>query len=301
MAVLIFVILRIAPGDIAVLMAGGGSPDVQIDYAAIARIREELGLNDPIHVQFGRWLWEAARFDLGDSYWYRQPAGEMILARLPISLELAGMAVIIKLLIAIPGGILSAVHQDRWPDYVWRIFSIAGLSVPSFWVGLLVILLLVKYFGWSPPVLWTSFFDNPRENLSQIGFGALILGVSSSALILRLVRSSILEVMREDYIRTAHAKGLRQSVILIRHALRNAMLPVVTIIGIQTITLISGVVVIERVFNLPGLGNLLVAGVEHRDYPVVQAMVLYIGIVVIFINLAVDVAYAWLDPRIRYS
>jgi peptide/nickel transport system permease protein len=240
------------------------------------------------------------RLDFGLSMWTGSPITEEIKLRFALSLQLAIMATLVATLLAIPLGILAAIKQDTWVDYAVRVFSIAGLAMPSFWLGILMILAMLIIFKWLPPMVYTPFWVNPWDNLAQLIWPALAVGYRYSAVATRMMRSAMLEVLREDYIRTARAKGLLVKLILVRHALKNAMLPVVTVVGLEFAFLMGGLVVTEQVFNLNGLGLLFVEAISHRDYTLTQALVLIVAAVFIFVNFATDIAYAWLDPRIRY-
>lgn len=298
MSMLIFALMRLAPGDITdVIFESAG----YVDPADKQRLRAELGIDRPIPVQYAHWLGALARGDLGKSYRYEVPAWEIVKPRIPITLELATMALLVAVLLGVPTGVISAVRQDGPLDYGLRVFSLAGLSMPSFWLGMVIILLLVRSFGWIPSMTYVSPFEDWKGHLLQFLFPALAVGYRYSALIMRITRSAMLEVLREDYIRTAWAKGQRTAVVIWRHALRNASLPVVTVIGIEFAFLIGGLIVTETVFNLPGVARYLVEAILWRDYPIVQNLVMFIAIVVVFMNLAVDLLYAWLDPRVRYG
>jgi peptide/nickel transport system permease protein len=252
-------------------------------------------------VQYGRWLWGAARLDFGNSYWTRQPVIEELQRRYPMTANLAIMSLLLGTLIAIPIGVLSAIRQDTLVDYAARIFVIAGLSIPNFWLAILVILGLVHTFHWLPPLNYAPFWVDPWLNFKQLVFPALITGYRLSAIGARMTRSSILEVLRDDFVRTARAKGLRERVVVLKHALRNALLPVITIIGVELLVLFGGLVVIETVFTIPGVGRYLVDAITHRDYPSIQALVFVFAVFVVLVNLLVDILYAFLDPRIRYA
>ncbi len=297
-AVLIFFLMRVVPGDIVELRFAGESAFAQKDTLQIERHR--LGLDRPLYRQFGDWMWGLARFDLGTSMWTGAPIREEIRLRFALSLELAIMATIIAVVLAIPLGVIAALKQDTWVDYVVRVFSIAGLATPSFWLGILFILGMLIIFKWLPPMVYTPIWVNPVQNLAQLIWPALAVGYRYSAVATRMTRSAMLEVLREDYIRTARAKGLWQKLILSRHALKNAMLPVLTVIALEFAFLMGGLVVTEQVFNLNGLGLLFVESVAHRDYTLTQALVLLVATVFIFVNFLVDLAYAWIDPRIRF-
>ena len=298
MSAVIFVLLRLAPGNIVdILFSTAGF----VNPAAKQEIARELGLDQPIPVQYGRWLRDIARGELGKSYRYDIPAWQVIKPRIPVSVELAILALLIAVLLGVPVGVLSAIRQDTVTDYVLRTLSLAGLSMPSFWLGMVIILFLVSYFGWIPSMTYVSPFDDLRANLAQFLLPALAVGYRSSALIMRITRSTMLEVLREDYIRTARAKGQRGRAVVWRHALKNASLPVVTLIGIEFAFLIGGLIVTETVFNLPGVARYLVDAIQFRDYPIVQNLAMLIAVVVVLANLAVDLLYTWLDPRIKYG
>jgi peptide/nickel transport system permease protein len=298
-ASLVFVIMRVIPGDVALLILGGDQAG-QIDKVQLAAMHRQLGLDQSLPVQFGTWLWGVLRLDFGTSLWTGRPVVEELLIRLPVSLELAVLATIISVLLAIPFGMLAAVRQDGWVDYAIRIISIGGLAIPSFWIGILIILFLVIYFGWGPPLEFTPPWVDPWANFQQMVWPVLTVGYRYAAVTTRMTRSTLLEVMREDYIRTAWAKGLRERAIVVRHALKNSMLPVITLIGTEFAFLIGGLVVTETVFTLNGVGRFVVDAVAHRDYPVVQALVFLIAFCFVIVNLLIDLTYAWFDPRIRY-
>lgn len=297
---LIFLLMRLLPGDVALYILGSGESS-EVNKQALQQIREDLGLDQPLIVQYGQWLWGVVRLDFGNSYWTRQPVIEELKRRYPITANLAVMSLLLGTLIAIPVGVLSAVRQDTLADYAARIFVISGLSLPNFWLAILIILGLVHYFNWLPPLDYAPFWADPWQNLKQLAFPALATGYRLSAIGARMTRSSILEVLRDDYVRTARAKGLREYVIVLKHALRNALLPVITIIGLELLTLFGGLVVIETVFTIPGIGRYLVDAITHRDYPSVQALVFMFSVLVVTVNLLVDIVYGFLDPRIRYG
>lgn len=296
MSVLIFVLMRLAPGNITdIIFESAG----YVDEADRKRLEAELGIDKPVAVQYTRWLGDFVRGELGKSYRYDLPAWQIIRPRLPVTLELAVLALAFSVLLGVPTGVISAIRQDRPLDYVLRVLSLAGLSMPSFWLGMLVILLLVRSLGWIPSMTYVSPFDNLGANLLQFVLPALAVGYRSSALIMRITRSAMLEVLREDYIRTAWAKGQREALVVWRHALKNASLPVITLIGIEFAFLIGGLIVTETVFNLPGVARYLVDAIQVRDYPIVQNLVMLIAVVVVLANLTVDLLYTWLDPRIK--
>ena len=298
MSVVIFVLLRLTPGNIVdILFSAAGF----VNPEAKEEIARELGLDQPIPVQYGRWLRDIARGELGKSYRYDIPAWQVIKPRIPVTAELAFFAILVAVLLGVPTGVVSAVRQDSATDYLLRTLSLAGLSMPSFWLGMVIILLLVSWLGWIPSMTYISPFEDFKAHVLQFLFPALAVGYRSSALIMRITRSSMLDVLREDYIRTAWAKGQRDWIIVFGHAFTNAILPVVTVIGIEFAFLIGGLVVTETVFNLPGVARYLVDAILWRDYPVVQNLVMFIAIVVVLANLTVDLLYGWLDPRIRYG
>ena len=298
-AVLIFLLLRVVPGDVVeARYMSQGSQFTSQDL--MNQERKKLGLDQPLWKQFTSWMGGVLRLDFGVSMWTGAPITEEIKLRFALSLQLAVMATVVATLLAIPLGILAAVKQDTWIDYAVRVFSIAGLAMPSFWLGILMILVMLIVFKWLPPMVYTPFWVNPWDNLAQLIWPALAVGYRYSAVATRMMRSAMLEVLREDYIRTARAKGLWLKLILSRHAMKNAMLPVVTVVGLEFAFLMGGLVVTEQVFNLNGLGLLFVEAISHRDYTLTQALVLIVAAVFIFVNFATDIAYAWLDPRIRY-
>jgi len=298
-AILIFFMLRVVPGDIVEvkLRGDGGS----VTQETIEKERARLGLDQPMIVQFGQWMTGLATLNLGNSMWTDRPVVEEIGLRLELTLQVALMATIIAIVIAIPLGTLSALFKDTWIDYAIRLVTIAGLAVPSFWLGMIIILGLLYLFNWLPPITYTPFYVDPVANISQLIWPALAVGYRYSAVVARMVRSSIVEVMKEDYIRTARAKGVYEKLVVSRHAMRNAMLPAITVIGLEFAFLIGGLVVTEQVFNLNGLGRLFVQAVSRNDFTLIQSIVMLIAVVFILTNLVVDLLYAWLDPRIRYG
>lgn len=304
-AILVFCLLRLVPGDVCeVRLAGTG---LYADPQEVELCRENLGLNDPFVVQFFDFIKGYFTFDLGDSMWTGKPISFEIGLRFQLSLQLAIMATVVAVAFAIPLGIISAVKQDTWIDYAVRTFSIAGIAIPSFWLGIMIILGLLiftqEWFGepWMPPIDYVSPFEDPVGNLSQLIWPAVATGYRYSAVATRMTRSALLEVLREDYVRTARAKGLMEKVIINRHALKNALLPVVTIIALEFAFLMGGLVVTEQVFNLNGLGKLFVESVGFQDFNLTQQLVMLVVLVFVFTNLMVDILYAWLDPRIRYG
>jgi peptide/nickel transport system permease protein len=297
-AVLVFIMLRMMPGDIVELklLAEGGS----VDAATLAVERARLGLDKSLWGQFIDWMVGLVTLDFGISLWTGRPVIDEISSRLELSLQVAIMATILATAIAIPLGTISAIFKDTWIDQCIRLFAIAGLAVPSFWLGMIIILTLLLTFNWIPPLTFTPIYEDPWRNLSQLIWPAIAVGYRYSAVATRMTRSTILEVLQEDYIRTARAKGVMERLVVARHAMRNAMLPVITVIGLEFAFLIGGLVVTEQVFNLNGLGKLFVETVTRGDFTMVQALVMLIAALFIFINLAVDLLYAALDPRVRY-
>jgi peptide/nickel transport system permease protein len=299
-SVIVFVTVRLIPGDIIDLMLS------QNDIGASAKMGREqlekaLGLDQPMWLQYGRWVGSIlVHGDFGKSLWQNTPVREYLFARLPITFELGLMALIVALSIAIPIGVYSAMRQDSGGDYVARSFSILMLAVPSFWIGTMVMVFPSLWWGWSPPIQFTPFSVDPLKNLSQMITPAIILGFGLSALTMRLTRTMMLEVLRQDYIRTAWAKGLSEKLVVVRHALRNALIPVVTLIGLQAPLLIGGAVIMEQIFVIPGMGLLLLDAVSQRDYPIITGVFLIVGVAVMFINLIVDLSYGLLDPKVRY-
>jgi len=295
-AILVFFMLRMMPGDPVQIMLEGANVSKEVIEAERAR----LGLDQPAYVQFFKWFAAVLQGDFGVSMWTGRSVAYEIGIRLELSLQVAVMATILAILLALPLGTLSAIFKDTWIDHVIRMFSIAGLAVPSFWLGMIIILLLLTWFSWIPPLTFTPFLTDPWTNLSQLIWPALAVGYRYSAVSTRMMRSSILEVLQEDYIRTARAKGVFERLVVARHALRNAMLPVVTVIGLEFAFLIGGLVVTEQVFNLNGIGKLFVQVVARGDYTMIQALVLLVAVFFVLINFAIDMLYALLDPRIRY-
>ncbi|MEW6142922.1 MAG: ABC transporter permease [Chloroflexota bacterium] len=296
---LLFLLMRVLPGDVAMVMLG--SEGAAIDPVQLNALREELGLNIPLWEQYAVWILDFSHLDLGKSLWTGNTVWSEVAIRAPYTFTLLVMAMVLSVFIAIPTGIFSALKQDSWLDYGLRSFAIAGLSIPNFWFGLLLLLLTVSVFRWSPPIEYATIVAAPLVAMQQLTLPAIALGWRQSAVSARMMRSSMLEVMREDYVRTARSKGLRERTVIIIHALRNAILPVITIFGTEVLLLLSGAVIIETIFNIPGIGRLLIDGINHRDVNLVQGLVAFITIIVILVNLLVDLVYGWVDPRIRYE
>jgi len=297
--VLIFVLVRVVPGDIVELRLVLGGSFVTPRVIEIERAR--LGLNKPLWEQFSEWMTGMLRLDLGRSMWSGEPVAREIGLRLQLSLELAVIATVIATALAIPLGTLAAVNRGRWVDQLVQVISVAGLSVPSFWLGILMILFLLSVFNYLPPFVFTPLWQDPKANLAQLIWPALAVGYRYSAVATRMTRSALLEVLSEDYVRTAWAKGLAERVILRKHALRNAMMPVVTVIGLEFAFLIGGLVVTEQVFNLNGIGKLIVDAIAQRDYTLIQGLMLLVAVGYILVNFLVDLVYAWIDPRVAYQ
>ena len=295
-SVLIFTLLRIVPGNIADIVFNAAG---MIDVAEKAKLEKELGLDQPVAVQYVQWVNGLAHGDLGYSYVSEKPALQEIAPRIPITAKLAGLALLFAVSLGVPLGVLSAVKQNSALDYVLRVISLSGLSMPAFWLGLLILMGFVKFFGTIP--IYTRPPEGFWNSLALFAIPAAAVGFRSSALIMRLTRSSMLEVLRQDYIRTARAKGATDANVNYHHALRNAVLPVVTVIGLEAAFLMGGLIVTETVFNIPGVARFLVEAIRWRDYPIVQNLVMFIAFVAVSINFLVDVLYASLDPRIKYS
>ncbi|MEK7215963.1 MAG: ABC transporter permease [Chloroflexota bacterium] len=298
--VLIFATIRIVPGDVLMSQfseAQTGTLTPQMRELLL----HELGLDVPVHEQYLTWLGGLVRGDLGNSLTSRNPVGPELARRVPVSAELAVFAVLFAVLFGITSGVISALRQDSWVDHVARLVSIVWLSVPSFVVAILIVMLPAIWFRYAPPLSFVSLFDDPAKNLQKYLPAAIALGAVLSGSITRMTRSSMLEVLRDDYIRTARAKGLQERLVVTRHALKNGLVPVLTLIGDQFAHLLGGTVIVETVFNLPGLGTMAVRALHDRDYTTIQAVTLFYAAVFIMVNLAVDLAYAWLNPRIRYA
>jgi peptide/nickel transport system permease protein len=298
LTVLVFLMLRLIPGTVVEQMIGA---DAVVSPAMVAELKRFFGLDQPWYVQYGHWLSTLVRGDLGTSWRTGKPVIQLILERLPVTLELTGLAVGFALALGIVAGIASATARDRAIDNVTRIATLLGLSVPVFWQGTMLILFFSLYLRWMPPVMWVDFFTDPRRNLTIMVLPALCLGTASAANIARTTRACMLDVLRSEYIRTAAAKGLAARAMVLKHALKNALIPVVTVVGLQIGILLGGTVVIEEVFTLPGVGRLVLWSIYQRDYPLTQSTVLFIAVMFMTINLVVDLLYGYLDPRIRYS
>ena len=299
-SMLVFFVVRLIPGNIIDLMLAEHdvSASVEMDREMI---KKALGMDVPIHVQYGRWVSNiVVRGDLGKSLWSSRPVVEDITAKIPITFELGVLALMVALIIAFPIGIYSAIRQDTWGDYIGRTFAILCIAVPGFWLGTLIIVFPSIWWGWSPPISLIRFPEDPMGNLAQFIVPAVVLGMALSGVTMRMTRTMMLEVLRQDYIRTAWAKGLKERVVVIRHALKNALIPVVTLIGLQLPVLVGGTVIIEQIFSLPGMGRLIVEATFDRDYPMITGVMLFFALAVMLINLFIDLTYAYFDPRVHY-
>jgi peptide/nickel transport system permease protein len=301
-SILIFVLMRLVPGDIAeILVYQTGSESSAVQQKQIQKIRQELGLDRPVVVQYLAWVGAAARGDFGQSYAQRRPVSDILRERFPRSMELALLTLVIAVAWAVPLGVVSAARQNTVLDYLARLVSLSGLSLPLFFTGALILYGLVRLFRWLPPLEFVAFTENPLENLKQLIWPAVAQAYYISAPITRLTRSQMLETVRQDYVRTARAKGVAERSVMYRHALRNSLLPVVTFIGWWGGRLLGGLVIMEIIFVVPGMGTALVQAVSQRDYPTVQALIFVMALVFLLVNLFIDLLYAWLDPRIRYA
>jgi len=297
-SLIVFGLMRVMPGDaLTALMGESGN----VSPKDLQKLRMDLGLDRPYHEQYAIWVWQMVSLNPGFSIFTSEPIPVALKKSIPVTLELATLAIILGLSIAIPVGVLSATRQDTMSDYAGRVVAVSGLSMPEFWIGTLVITFAAIWFNWIPPIGYVSLWDSPWKNLQQFLVPAAILGFRLSAATMRMTRSTVLEVLREDYVRTAWAKGLAGKIVVYKHALKNALIPVVTIVGGQLGTLLAGTVVVETIFALPGMGRLTVEAILYRDYPIVQTNVMLVAATLVTLNLIVDLTYAWLDPRIRYS
>ncbi len=290
-----FALLRLIPGSSAELRAGAGQ-----SQADIARLEAQFGLDDPIPVQFLNWVGRLVTGDLGESIWTTEPVSEEIKRRFPPTAELAVLAAFFSVILAVPAGTMAALNQDRWPDRLLQVVTAVGLAIPNFFLATLVIMLPARWWGWTPPTGYVSLFDDPVENLQRMALPAIIIALAQAAVITRLTRSSLLEVLRQDYIRTAHAKGLSEGRVVRRHALKNAALPLVTLVGLDLPFLLAGAVVTERIFAWPGMGRLFIESFERADIPVMMAILMLLCLMVVVFQILTDIVYTWFDPRIRY-
>jgi peptide/nickel transport system permease protein len=298
LSVLVFLMLRLVPGTVVEQLIGA---DAIASPAMVAELKRFFGLDQPWWQQYGRWVAALAHGDLGTSWRTGKPVVALILERLPVTIELTSLAVGFAMLLGIPAGILSATRRDQTIDNVTRVGTLLGLSIPVFWQGTMLILFFSIYLRWMPPVMWVDFFSDPGRNLTIMALPALCLGTASAANIARTTRACMLDVLRSEYIRTAAAKGLADRLVVLKHALKNALIPIVTVAGLQIGILLGGTVVVEEVFTLPGIGRLVLWSIYQRDYPLTQSTILFVAVMFMAINLAVDVLYGYLDPRIRYS
>jgi peptide/nickel transport system permease protein len=297
--IVIFVALRVMPGDPVSVMFGTQATHIRPEDRA--KIEADLGLSLPLIVQYGKWLHDIASGKLGRSFWRGDTVVDLIVQRGPLTVEIAVMAIVLSWVVGIPVGILSAMRQNTLPDYVARFFTVLFLAIPNFWLGAMIVLALLLWGDYAPPLGVINLWDDPVQNLQIVWGPALVLGLAISAYIARMTRSGLLEIIREDYIRTARAKGLQERLVVLKHALRNASLPIITLTGVLFGLLLSGTVVVEQAFNVPGLGKAMVEAFVMLDYAVVQNLVLLYGVVFVVLNLLVDISYAWLDPRIHYT
>ena len=295
-SIIIFVLLRIIPGDVAAIMLG--------DYANprdVKELTETLGLDKPVIVQYMDWMWGLLRGNPGVSLYNGKPVLDELLRAVPVSLELAILGVLFSIALGMPLGLISAVKHDTGADQLSRLVSVLGISIPNFWLAILMLTFLALWFNWNPPVYYKSLFESPLENLQQMLIPMVTLGMFQMALVARMTRSSLLEVLRQDYIRTARSKGLSEQMVIYRHALKNALIPVVTVVGLNFGVLLGGIVVIEQITGVPGVGRLTLHAIDRRDFAQIQINVLFFGAVYAFSNLVVDIIYGYLDPRIRQS
>ncbi len=304
LTMIVYFVMWIIPGDPALfILTGGGEDDggTGVREEDLQLLRHELGIDRPIYIRYADWMWHLIRGDFGESIWYKIPVMDELKNRFPVSIQLAVMAIVISVVLAVPLGVLSAVKQDTPIDYMARLFTISGVALPTFWIGILIVFILAFWFNWLPPLGYAKVWEEPLKNLQQLIFPALALGFHDLAAITRLTRSSMLEVLKDDYIRTARSKGLREGSVLYRHALKNAILPVLTVSGLRFAGLLGGVVIIENIFVVPGIGNLLIDAIIHQDFIVIQAVVVLTAVIVVCLNLVVDLLYGVIDPRIRYN
>lgn len=297
--VIVFVVMRLIPGDPALAILS--ADDAAYTEQELQELRVELGTDRPIVVQYFDWMSGLLRGDFGTSFWWNGPVMDRLGERIPVTIELAVLGIALAVVCAVPLGVVSAIKPDSPIDYVSRIFTLVGISIPTFFSGILLTLILIRAFGWLPPLGYENIWDDPWANIKQMMLPALALGFYDMAFIARVTRSSMMEILREDYMRTARSKGLRERIVLSRHGLKNAVLPILTISGWQFGRLFGGTVIIERIFLIPGVGQLLIDAVFQRDFPTIQAIIVIVAVSIVIINLLVDLLYGWLDPRIRYA
>ena len=297
--IIVFVVMRLIPGDPALAILS--ADDAVYTQEELAQLRAELGTDRPIPVQYFEWIGGILRGDFGTSYWWGGPVMERLGQRIPVTIELAILGILLAVVCAVPLGVISAIKPDSPLDYASRIFTLVGISIPTFFSGILLTLVLIRAFGWLPPLGYEDIWEDPWTNIKQLVLPALALGFYDMAFIARVTRSSMMEILREDYMRTARAKGLRELIVLSRHGLKNAVLPVLTISGWQFGRLFGGTVIIEKIFLIPGVGQLLIDSIYQRDFPTIQAVIVIVALSIVVVNLLVDLLYGWLDPRIRYA
>jgi peptide/nickel transport system permease protein len=302
--VMVFLISRFIPGNVidmmvsemATIAEAQMATDIDVDW-----VRHKLGLDVPMHVQYGRWAGRILTHgDLGNSLWTQRPLIEDLRKRIPVTFELSLLSLLISILVALPIGVYSAIRQDTAGDYAGRTFAIAGMSIPNFWLGTIIVVLPAIWLGWSPSVVYVPLVDDPLGNLGQFIIPAVIMGMSTSAGLMRMTRTMMLEVLRNDYIRTAWSKGLKERAVVLRHALKNASLPLITMLGARIPALLSGAIIMEQIFCLPGMGRLMIEAINNRDYPIISGVNLLMATLTLLCILATDISYAWVDPRIRY-
>ena len=299
--IIVFALIRVIPGDPALLVLVGPTGEGTFTEEQLKEMQRRLGTDRPVYEQYGMWMWGVLRGDLGDSIFYERPVVDQLGEAVPVTLELAVLGMLLSFIVAVPLGVVAALKQDTFVDHIAGLISFTGIGVPTFVVGVLIIYLLVTLFGWLPPLGYADLWVDPAKNLQQMIFPAAALAFYNFAFTARVTRSSMLEVLREDYIRTARSKGLAERVVIFLHGLKNACLPVITVSGWQLARLMGGTVIIESIFLVPGMGRLLVESIFQRDYPLIQVEVLVIAAMILFVNLVVDIGYGLLDPRIRYG
>ena len=297
--IIVFVVMRLIPGDPALAILS--ADDAVYTQEELAQLRAELGTDRPIVLQYAEWMGGLFKGDFGTSYWWGGPVMERLGERIPVTIELALLGIALAVVCAVPLGVISAIRPDSPLDYASRVFTLVGISIPTFFSGILLTILLIRAFGWLPPLGYEDIWEDPWTNIKQLVLPALALGFYDMAFIARVTRSSMMEILREDYMRTARAKGLRETVVLARHGLKNAVLPVLTISGWQFGRLFGGTVIIEKIFLIPGVGQLLIDAIYQRDVPTIQAVIVIVALSIVVVNLLVDLLYGWLDPRIRYA
>ena len=300
-SLVIFFIMRIIPGDLALMILAGPTGEGNYTQEDLERVQAMIGTDQRLHIQYLKWAGGVFQGDFGQIFFYNVAVIDELKTRVPVTLELTVLAILIAFVVSVPLGVISAVKQDTWADYGAKLFTVAGVALPTFWVGILLVLFLSRVFGWLPPLGYAKLWEDPLKNLQQLIFPALALGYYNMAFTARITRSSMLEVLRDDYIRTARSKGLHEMMVIGRHALKNALMPVIAVSGWQFSRLLGGAVLIEIIFTVPGMGHMLVDSILHRDFNAVQAVILLVAAFVLFLNLLVDVINGWLDPRVRYA